>query len=803
MEGIECSAAESGNINEMATSFHADIVKVSTLGSAGFTSLVNRKLDGEDIVKMTRRMKGRARAEFIGYVEILSQNDQIMCNCGKLAKMKTDSDGMKAFVGTSCVTSSPCIFVIGKVASQQTAKSISAPQIPVMQSTESLTVLNSALKPPNLNPSRTKMSHSLSTPSNVQSKPPLARKDRPAVSDIALPRTHRSSSAIVTRTGLYVTITDSGLRVGPLNPENAKLKKPSKPRGRQVPGTITSTSGVNNTALPQVSSSAKLLSKSKNGHESHNSLPESQNIHDLLPNADLTDSHFLDLVKDFESKMHEMGLTSVDQLLDRGAVSQAPSTGLLDSDIFNFAEFFNCTSGSQNYFLDGNFGNSMNFLDVPNSLSQSSLDFAGLSTSIPQQSYSNVFSQLPMDTQYAYPTSESSRSRRSSTLDSAFMDILSGDAMFTNSAPAVDIFSTDNVLDNMMTNCDLESLDGSTVSGMQPDEFNPFHQQSQLPFSQQNLLSSWIPSLPYPHAFRESALSSPPSSISSRTTIGSTLSNVSAQAITTASSSVTAVSAPKRKRTVGQTLVHEKLSDQKKNPPTPRLRTVVTTKPSTGVSSASSSKLPAASAIPRSQSVASTTAPTLPRTRTLISTPSHRNLAAKNSPLGSSPHLAFGSSMISPGSRNAVPRVVTSRVSSDHLARTARASGTRYSSPNIRVPLKTPPPVVVASVIPPPLPTVAAEMAPPPLLASLPLIVDDMLADEVMKESTDSNTHVSVIDKNVAANPTAESNLFDSLFDFTMDMDNIQHDLSKSAVALVAEGTLVEHDASFSGDWLF
>ncbi|KAI8844359.1 hypothetical protein BJ741DRAFT_207461 [Chytriomyces cf. hyalinus JEL632] len=312
------------------------ILKPSTLGAAGLKSLVNRRIDGEDVVKMTRKMKGRLRDEFIGYVEILSKNGQMMCKCERRAAVTTNPDGMKEMVGTDCLTEAPCSFVIGRLKKNKIPENTTKPS-----NADTLTPLPSDPPLPNVPEA---VSSTAAKP--VTRKPKqasiasnrISRKATKPVSD--QPRTQRSNG-ILTKTGLYVTITDSGLRVGP---DNNVPNKPSKPRGRQ--GLLTTP--------PNVPTSGALEPEILDDSNPTDNIP----VTELLPanvepdehavllqqNASPSNSEFFDRFELIQSTDPSLFDMSVAQFLSPSCSSSAVT---INSDCqINLSDFFSNATGS-------------------------------------------------------------------------------------------------------------------------------------------------------------------------------------------------------------------------------------------------------------------------------------------------------------------------------------------------------------------------------------------------------------------------------------------------------------------------
>ncbi|KAJ3357694.1 hypothetical protein HDU83_004849 [Entophlyctis luteolus] len=732
-----------------------EVVKVSTLGSAGLMSLVNRKIDGEDLVRMTRRMKGTIRNEFIGYIEILGQNSQIVCNCGNPLTMRTSPDGMKSFVGTECEGPSPCTFVIGKLSVQ----TIAATETPAQRNLESATSQR---------------------PKSIVGKP---KKERHIYETV-----HRPSTALFTKTGLYVTMPDADIR-GIVADRKAKprQKAVSKPTKGKTPKLSTLTP----------------ISGQSNGLDS-----------DSVSRSSILDPVIESMFGNFQSKMSELGVTSVDQLLNSDGGLSNQSTELLDVEsLFNFDAFF--------------YSQPDMVLDQGRDLIPSNSCEAGTQNlcfqARPTSSFSNLSGNL------SHP------SRRNSTFDA------------TEIFP-MDSLNSDVLLNSMMTNCDLESLDGSTASGMQVDPFFddlsiPRYVSGIIP-SQQTFLHSWIPRPP----FSDAILSSSPSSVSSRTTIGSSFSNLSASK-PSAPSVAAAVS--KRKRAIGQTLLHEKPVDLKKTTQassTNKLRSAP--KPSTGPSTSSlasrksgvgvvsagnsspagtGTRSPAPATSRRAPIPAN--APTLPRPRAVPTATARVGLprSSKNPPthafgatvsvLSMLPQAAAPSSDratafsrggtlgTARGGGTVASRVslgVSSAMSSSSTAQTLQVPSA-LGNPSSRV---LPENTQISDAI-----SVSCDTA----LAAVPwdgagvpgtnpvcqshqvetvsadaLQMDDVLFDKMMDSNGKSDGEkVSVADFGVSD--------FDSFFNFSMDLDTNQ---GETAVALVAESGVSVEESSALEDWL-
>ncbi|KAI8608276.1 hypothetical protein BC830DRAFT_1174554 [Chytriomyces sp. MP71] len=294
------------------------IVKVSTLGSAGLKSLIGRRIDGEDIVKMSRRMKGAVRDEFIGYLEILSKNGQMYCRCAKRADIVTATDGMITMVGTDCLTAtSPCCFVLGKLGQQ--------PPLLVTKS-DAKAVIASGQSKSGVQPSTSSTQTKINTgkkPSVPASKPP---QKKPA--KLTIDR----SAGLLTKSGLYVTITDSSSRSNVASEMTAKKPTMKSRKGTPAPALMPSSTA---------SSSASI------SHSSHLDFPASVASLDPLASANFTDMSLFNTPIDPNSfnllQMLDPNFfdTSIDQLL---ASQQLPSTSIdpqvINDIMFDLSEFF-------------------------------------------------------------------------------------------------------------------------------------------------------------------------------------------------------------------------------------------------------------------------------------------------------------------------------------------------------------------------------------------------------------------------------------------------------------------------------
>ncbi|KAJ3261230.1 hypothetical protein HDU77_000975 [Chytriomyces hyalinus] len=451
------------------------ILKPSTLGAAG-----------EDVVKMTRKMKGRLRDEFIGYVEILSKNGQMMCKCERRAAVTTNPDGMKEMVGTDCLTEVPCSFVIGRLKKDKIPENTTKPS-----SADTLTPLPAGPPLPNV-----PEAVSLTAAKPAARKPKqaslasnrLSRKATKPVSD--QPRTQRSNG-ILTKTGLYVTITDSGLRVGP---DNNVAKKLSKPRGRQVLLTT----------LPSVPTSGALKPEILDGSNPTDNIP----ITELLPvnverdehavlqkNASPSNAEFLDRFEFMQSADPSLFDMSVAQFLSPSCSSSAVTS--INSDFqIDLSDFFSSATGST-------------FL----STESAAFDGAGEDQSYPWELNTN-----PLDFFTSRSDDTDCHKESASDFDSVFMDVF-GEA-------------NSSFLDVITEQREPEVSASTAISAnTHPEQINRMEDlffQLQESTTHEPLQSSpWLPILPEKdfQQYRSVSPSSSLSSVSSFTTSGSILSN--------------------------------------------------------------------------------------------------------------------------------------------------------------------------------------------------------------------------------------------------------------------------------------
>ncbi|KAI9350862.1 hypothetical protein BDR26DRAFT_851652 [Obelidium mucronatum] len=491
------------------TSHQDEIVKVSSLGSAGFMSLVNRRIDGEDIVQMTRVMKGNPRDEFIGYLEILSMNGQVMCNCGKTAQIKTDDDGMKTMIGLECTGPTACLFLIGNSSSSKTHSStVENHRAPISGKSNNP---KASSAPRQTNPKPTTTAKSSAPP-----KKDIKQADQ-------LHWIHRPQPAtIVTKTGLYVTITDSPLRP---STETLKPKRPTKtkPEKQQIAKNAV------NIGIKPVN---RTFEPSLNGPPA--------NIYNNIPQADLNSMNFL---HSFESKMFDLGFNSFSQLLDFGTMQatnnqQNVSDSILDA--LDLDSFFEASCQP----IAGN-GDGLNSLsqeghDLVEILNQpiNMADYINASAALNGVNANGFVGSDPMlandNSPFPQTYSDSTLSRQNSF---PFCNMFGSDSMLTASS-SMDLLSGESMLDNIMTSCELDSLDGSISSipiessmddtstlFLQPNYLNSSNLQFYHP---QNNVAAWLPNLPLPDKnFSEIRLSSSLSSVSSLATTCSTVSNAS------------------------------------------------------------------------------------------------------------------------------------------------------------------------------------------------------------------------------------------------------------------------------------
>ncbi|KAI8843197.1 hypothetical protein BJ741DRAFT_296218 [Chytriomyces cf. hyalinus JEL632] len=480
------------------------ILKPSTLGAAGLKSLINRRIDGEDVVKMTRKMKGQLRDEFIGYVEILSKNGQMMCKCERRAAVVTNTDGVKAMVGTDCLTPAPCSFVIGRLGQKKNktpAKTNEPNTTEALASSSSDTTPIEAVLVPS---AVAKSIPAKPKPPSSASNPKLRKATKP-VSD--QPRSQRSNG-ILTKTGLYLTITDSGLRVGPL--DNVP-KKPSKPRGRQAPpatpSSATQTGSLQTLTHPDDSKLAGSLPGAKqtsmNMEYQEQSVLSQLNLSDSNPSFDAAN---FDIMQMLDPAMFDM---PIEQLLAPSAVH---STASAQNDFFfDISDFFNeepaVTLNSMEcipHLGTGDMECQSSFLD----LGTNPLDF-------PPSSASQGQSQGGSATDF----------------DSVFMDIFGEPTSSNDFSP---LFAS-NGLDAIMTHGDLNASNVAANSGnthsAQSDHMDNLLFQLQGSTTHNTLQPSpWLPVLPEKNfqQYRSVSPSSSLSSVSSFTTSGSTLSSSNA-----------------------------------------------------------------------------------------------------------------------------------------------------------------------------------------------------------------------------------------------------------------------------------
>ncbi|KAJ3074053.1 hypothetical protein HDU98_012248 [Podochytrium sp. JEL0797] len=767
-----------------------DIVKVSLLGKAGFTSLVNRKIDGHDIVRMTRAMKGPPRDEFIGYLEILAANGQVMCNCAKRAEIETNSDGFKTM------------------------------QIRISQQTAQTLCISITL---HYNSSNNKYSKRIQV---IKAIP--------------------NPSAVVTKTGLYVTITDSSPRDTATIPE--KPKRAYKPRGKLLQSNLSSTK---QTAAPKPTVPTPASATAP--------LPELG----LPSNSMQCDIDPLNYIQSFESRMFELGMTTFDELFNFDANTHATSQADAILDLLSLEQFFDNNGDAVSTQpslmppqsrdlievigqpVAGGFMGSLDDM-LAEATSPAFLESPFSETMFFQpESQQQPFNSTP----FLAPVSESSFSRQNSF---PFCDIFGSESMLTASSSATDLFSGDSLLDNMMTNCDLESLDGSIASLRTVDSNlsttdyyqHQYHQQ-QLFNSQQSLISAWLPNLP-DKTFPELGLSSSLSSISSLATSCSTLSNASASVAPHTASSKSA--SRKRQHPTTQiplpptTPTHTfgtKPTDKRSTPSTPSTRRNPTT---TAKFNAPKHLHPTPSTTARSTTIATT----LQRTRPLMTTTS----TATRRPSAVACKTAFGSSVYSTSSRVSNTRPASAltgaRVSGGAGTGSNRRGGARTPSGLVAVTVvrscnttaptshdvmrnvraKTPVVVAVPPSSVPPLVAAPPTRIPTPVSClstmlqnqmhptSALLVQEDgdamMVDEEVVMEGTVPDPVVCV-EHTTGGIPAATAgkdltpdamHLFDSLFDFSMDE-------SEGVVAAAEGGAIVEMDPNAfndlfqSNDWLF
>ncbi|ORY47228.1 hypothetical protein BCR33DRAFT_92667 [Rhizoclosmatium globosum] len=486
---------------------------------------------------------------------------------------------------------------------------------------------NNSSKPPHPKLAATKSVSATPQPS-ASSK--TTRKDpKPPLPD-SMAWSRPPPSAIVTKTGLYLTMPDPSTR-NPPHIDPPKSRKPYKPRTK-----VPTPAGPE---IPKASSSTTQSS-------SFSAAPQ-------------CDFNSLNYIHSFEAKMFEMGLTSFDQLfsatstnLNNKAVTDYTAIDALDLD-----RFFNentsigaplsqptITPSHSNDFIEiiGQPTDLMGYLnstmmDITSPFSQTS--FSETMVQYPSGTHSYSSSFLPS-------TSEPSISRQNSYL---FADAFGSESMAT-AASAADLFSGDSLLDTMMTNWDLESLDGSVLSQpvdslsngdvnsiFRPQVFSSQHQ----PLFTQSLVSAWLPNLPDKN-FPEVGLSSSLSSVSSLATSCSTMSNAS---------DLLANKPQSRKRQYHSTSSNlpqpaptDKTSDMalKKGsvPSTSR-----SSRPPTTTAKVNAPKLHPPPSTPRSTNIPTT----LPRTRPLMT-------ASSRPPSASVTKTAFGSSIHSTTSRTPATR---------------------------------------------------------------------------------------------------------------------------------------------------
>ncbi|KAJ3013478.1 UNVERIFIED_CONTAM: hypothetical protein HDU68_000655 [Siphonaria sp. JEL0065] len=278
------------------------------------------------------------------------------------------------------------------------------------------------------------------------------------------------------------------------------------------------------------------------------------------------------------TKMFELGLTSFDQLLNFAGPGSSSSGGSnavesgqgntdLVLDILDLDKFFETNSQPATANDPASFLSPSNSNDFVEIIGQPTdflgylnggigHDFTGMLMDGANSPFTapSPFSECVFgaggDSPFPHSASESSLPRQNSY---PFVDMFSQDLLpgTTTTSTSMDLFSGDSLLDNMMTSCELESLDGSIASipfeSSQEDAntlFNAIphflhqHQnqhQYQLPFNQQNNVAAWLPNLPIPDkqfmdmrcADSTGALSSSLSSVSSLATTCSTISNAS------------------------------------------------------------------------------------------------------------------------------------------------------------------------------------------------------------------------------------------------------------------------------------
>ncbi|KAJ3232015.1 hypothetical protein HDU81_003342 [Chytriomyces hyalinus] len=484
------------------------ILKPSTLGAAGLKSLINRRIDGEDVVKMTRKMKGQLRDEFIGYVEILSKNGQMMCKCERRAAVVTNTDGVKAMIGTDCLTPTPCSFVIGRLGQK---KNKMPPKTNEPNTTEVLASSSSDAVPMEsvVVPSAVAKSIPAKPKLPASATNPKPRKATKPVSD--QPRSQRSNG-ILTKTGLYLTITDSGLRVGPL--DNVP-KKPSKPRGRQAPpatpSTATQSSSLQSLTHADDSKQAGSLPIAK--QTSMNMDYQEQSVLNQLNLSDSNssfDAASFDIMQILDPAMFDM---PIEQLL---APSALPANASAQNDFFfDISDFFN---------------------EEPAVTLTSMESIPQLGTGTGDMECQSSFLDLGTNP-LAFPPSNSSQELNpggtATDFDSVFMDIFGEPTSSDDFSP---LFAS-NGLDSIMTHGDLNASDVAANSGnthsvnMQSDHMDNLLFQLQGSATHNTLQPSpWLPVLPEKNfqQYRSVSPSSSLSSVSSFTTSGSTLSSSNA-----------------------------------------------------------------------------------------------------------------------------------------------------------------------------------------------------------------------------------------------------------------------------------
>ncbi|KAJ3231445.1 hypothetical protein HDU81_003752 [Chytriomyces hyalinus] len=441
-------------------------------------------------------MKGRLRDEFIGYVEILSKNGQMMCKCERRAAVTTNPDGMKtmpvlsniknaAKVGTDCLTDAPCSFVIGRLKKNKIPENTRKPS-----NTDNLTPLpsNPLLNVPKAISSTAAKPVARKLELASQTSGRISRKATKPVLD--QPRTQRSNG-ILTKTGLYVTITDSGLRVGPL--DNNVPKKLANPRGKQA---ILTTP-------PCVPTSSALKPE----------MFDNSNPTDNIPMTELSPAN----VEPDEHAVLEENASISNSELPGGFDVLQTSESLFDMSVAQFLSP-SCSS-SVSVSSDFQFDLSDFFANATGAayLSMNSAVFYG-TTEAGNQSHSWELRTNPLDLFSAFPDDTDCHKECASDFDSVFMDVF-GEA---NSG------FLDATTENREPDASTTAAISPNIHQEQTNHLDDLFFQLQGSTTHETPQSSpWLPILPEKdfQQYRSVSPSSSLSSVSSFTTSGSILSN--------------------------------------------------------------------------------------------------------------------------------------------------------------------------------------------------------------------------------------------------------------------------------------